>query len=71
MSFISTTDLLIECCESILHDMPKAMKGNKSAAQRIRTGTVRMAKVSKEWRKLSLDRDKKITEKKKTLRRKK
>jgi len=65
MSFIKTTDLLVELCEEILQDIPKVIKGNKSAAQRIRTKTIKLAKTSKDWRKLSLDKEKKLLKKRK------
>jgi hypothetical protein len=64
MSLTQTTDLLVDLLETILIDVPKMEKGNKTAAQRIRTNTVKLSKVSKEWRKLSLHSEKKKTKKK-------
>lgn len=58
MSYEKTTDNLVDLMENVLKDVPKALKGNKTAAQRIRTKTVELAKVSKEWRKLSLESEK-------------
>ena len=58
MSYEKTTDNLVDLMENVLKDVPKALKGNKTAAQRIRTKTVELAKVSKEWRKLSLENEK-------------
>jgi hypothetical protein len=64
MSFNQTTDVLVDLLETILVDVPKMEKGNKTAAQRIRTNTVKLTKVSKEWRKLSLNSEKKKAKKK-------
>lgn len=64
MSLIKTTELLQELCEAILQDIPKVNKGNKSAAQRVRTNTIKLTKVAKGWRKFSLDYEKKDLKKK-------
>lgn len=56
-------------------DLRKASeKGNKAASQRVRTGTVKFAKLAKEYRKESIAADKKGGKKKqakKTVRKKK
>lgn len=59
MSFPKTTDELVVLLQGILADVPKAIKGNKTAAQRIRTRTITFSKVAKDWRKLSLQQGKK------------
>ncbi len=59
MGYEKATDSLVELMEEVLRDVPKAMKGNKTAAQRIRTRTVELSKISKEWRRLSLLQEKK------------
>ncbi len=59
MGYEKTTDSLVGLMEEVLRDVPKAMKGNKTAAQRIRTRTVELSKLSKEWRRLSLEQEKK------------
>jgi hypothetical protein len=64
MSLNQKTDLLVDLLETILVDVPKMEKGNKTAAQRIRTNTIKLSKISKEWRKLSLNSEKKKTKKK-------
>ena len=64
MSYEKTTDNLVDLMENVLKDVPKALKGNKTAAQRIRTKTVELSKLSKEWRKLSLAEEKKAPAKK-------
>ncbi len=59
MSYHKTTDNLVDIMENVLKDVPKALKGNKTAAQRIRTKTVELSKLAKEWRRLSLLQEKK------------
>jgi len=58
MSFSKTTEDMSELMDSILKDIPKVYRGNKSAAQRVRTATIKLSKVSKEWRKMSLESEK-------------
>jgi hypothetical protein len=65
MAFLQTTEELAELLMTVLEDVPKVMKGNKTAAQRIRTKTVLIAKIAKIWRKESLDQEKKRAPKKK------
>lgn len=66
MSFVKSTEQIQELCESILYDIPKVMKNNKSAAQRIRTSSIKLSKLAKTWRKLSLEQERKSLKKKKT-----
>jgi hypothetical protein len=47
-------DLLI----AITHDLDKAENGNKAASQRVRTGTVKMEKIAKLYRKESIKSEK-------------
>ena len=70
MSFVKTTDQLVLLCEDILRDIPKALNGNRSAAQRVRTGTVKLSKVAKDWRRLSIQQEKKPLKKSRTRRKK-
>lgn len=65
MTYAKSTAEMLLLLEEILHDIPKALKGNKTAAQRIRSKTVRFTKVSKEWRRKSLDLERKKPLKKK------
>ncbi len=65
MAFLQTTEELTLLLQAILKDIPKVLKGNKTAAQRIRTKTVKITKVSKVWRKESLDLEKKKAKPKK------
>ncbi len=65
MTFLQTTEELAELLMSVLEDVPKVLKGNKTAAQRIRTKTVLLAKLAKVWRRESLDQEKKKAPRKK------
>lgn len=49
---------LRELLAQITHDLEKADKGNKAASQRVRTGTVRLEKVAKVYRKESIRNEK-------------
>ncbi len=71
MAFLETTEELVELLQMILEDVPKMLKGNKTAAQRIRTKTIKITKVSKVWRKESLDQEKKKNSRKKKEKKKK
>lgn len=44
--------------EKICHDLVKADHGNKAASQRVRTGTIRLEKVAKMYRKESIAEEK-------------
>lgn len=52
--------------EEIVVDLQKADHGNKAAAQRVRTGTVRLEKVAKIYRKESVAEEKRGGTKKRT-----
>jgi|JI9StandDraft_1071089.scaffolds.fasta_scaffold21698_2 hypothetical protein len=71
MSFLKTTEELVFLLKEILQDIPKALKGNKTAGQRIRLRTIAFCKVAKEWRKASLHQIKKKKSKKTAALRKK
>ncbi len=49
----------------IAHDLEKSFKGNKAAAQRVRTRTIKFAKIAKEYRKESIAEGRKGGAKKK------
>ncbi|OGN62502.1 MAG: hypothetical protein A3F09_05465 [Chlamydiae bacterium RIFCSPHIGHO2_12_FULL_49_11] len=55
---------LVDLLEEILLDVPKSVNGNKSASQRIRTKTVRLSKLTKAWRRVSLETEQKRVRKK-------
>lgn len=52
---------LRDLLSQITHDLEKADKGNKAASQRVRTGTVRLEKVAKTYRKESIKSEKSST----------
>lgn len=47
----------------ICRDLDKALKGNKAAAQRVRTCTIKLAKIAKVYRKESISAEKKEAKK--------
>src|ERR1700733_12550506 len=53
-TFKHLKDLLI----NITHDLDKAEGGNKAASQRVRTGTVKLEKIAKHYRKESIKTEK-------------
>lgn len=59
MMLSQVTEELVDLLEDVLNDIPKALKGNKSASQRIRAKTIKLGKVAKDWRRISLDLEKK------------
>lgn len=54
MAIANTMKMMRSLFEEIMHDLSKAERGNKSAAQRIRVNTVAFEKVAKIYRKESL-----------------
>lgn len=58
MAFKDTVKHLRELLGKITHDLDKADRGNKAASQRVRTGTVKMEKVAKLYRKESIKNEK-------------
>ncbi len=61
MAFSKMTDQMAEILSMIMKDIPKVQKGNKLATQRIRCATIELSKVSKKWRKMSLEVEKRQT----------
>ncbi len=51
----------------IAHDLKKSENGNKAASQRVRTGSIKMAKVAKKYRKESVSEEKKVKKAKKKI----
>lgn len=65
MGFKETVKKLKDLINVIQCDLKKADRGNKSAAQRVRNGTVRLQKLAKTYRKESLiDEKERLNEKK-------
>lgn len=52
---INTMNLLLA---AITKDLTKAVRGNKAASQRVRTGTIKLEKVAKVYRKESITAEK-------------
>jgi hypothetical protein len=55
MALTETIYQLEQLILSILKDLVKVNKGNKTAAQRVRTRTIHLEKVAKDFRKESMD----------------
>lgn len=49
-----------ELLEEMLFDLGKAERGNKTAAQRVRTKSIEFTKVAKDYRKVSVQAEKKV-----------
>ena len=59
MSYSKATDEMEVIIKAIMEDLPKVYNGNKLATQRVRCATIKLAKHSKDWRRLSLQDEKK------------
>jgi hypothetical protein len=70
MSLERTINQLHQLLSSISKDMEKVHRGNRTAAQRVRTGTIRLEKVGKQFRKESIRAEKTGRFKKKTKKKK-
>lgn len=64
MALKSTVEHMKKLIHEIAHDLEKSIKGNKAAAQRARTKTIKFAKVAKEFRKESIAEFRKVVKKK-------
>lgn len=58
MALKDTIKHMRELLSGIVHDLEKADGGNKAASQRVRTGTVKLEKVAKHYRKESIKTEK-------------
>lgn len=58
MALKDTFKHLRDLINNISHDLQKAENGNKAASQRVRTGTVKLEKVAKLYRKESIKNEK-------------
>lgn len=65
MALQTTVSTLKTLLEQIMHDLGKAERGNKAASQRVRTGTIKLEKTAKIFRKESVKADKQTKGKKK------
>lgn len=59
MALKDTTSELNELLEAVQRDLEKGSRGNKAASQRVRTGTVKLEKIAKLYRKQSILSEKK------------
>lgn len=71
MALTDTTAKLEHLLHSLSKDLLKVSRGNKSAAQRVRVGTIRLEKVGKQFRKESVDAEKSGKFRKKKIRKRK
>lgn len=58
MALKDTFKHLRDLLGQITHDLEKADGGNKAASQRVRTGTVKLEKIAKAYRKKSIKNEK-------------
>ena len=65
MTLKNTVNTMKPLLANITQDLQKAEGGNKAASQRVRTGTVKLEKVAKLFRKESIKQDKSTKGKKK------
>jgi len=70
MALQETTSHLNDLLERLSKDLLKVQRGNKSAAQRVRTGTVKLEKIAKLFRKESVCAEKSGKFKKKSKKKK-
>lgn len=54
MALKDTVKKMYTLLEDLAKDLVKAEKGNKTASQRVRTGTIKLAKIAKFYRKESV-----------------
>jgi DNA-binding protein H-NS len=63
MGLKETTQHLKKLLEEINHDLLKASDGNKTASQRVRTNSIKFAKIAKQYRKESVAAEKGVKSK--------
>lgn len=56
----NTMQQMFKYLENLKKDLDKASRGNKTAAQRVRTGSINFAKIAKLYRKESVAAEKKV-----------
>lgn len=66
MSLHDTVKEMRELLGCLAVDLEKAVNGNKAASQRVRTGTIKLEKSAKKYRKESIKAEKAMVGKKKT-----
>ncbi|MBI5346505.1 MAG: hypothetical protein HZB76_05125 [Chlamydiae bacterium] len=63
MALKDTINIMQTILEKLSKDLQKSLKGNKAASQRVRTGTINLAKIAKVYRKESIKQIKKTVKK--------
>lgn len=58
MALAETMNHLTQLLNGLMKDLGKVSRGNKAAAQRVRTGTIKLEKVAKLFRKESVHAEK-------------
>ena len=68
MGLKDTVHAIKEQLVSLCEDLEKANNGNRTASQRVRTGTIAFAKIAKLYRKESIVMEKKEAQKERKMR---
>ena len=63
MALKSTINTMRTLLEGICSDLKKSEKGNRAASQRVRTSSIKFAKISKQYRKESIAEERKESKK--------
>lgn len=63
MALKTTVEHMKKLLHEIVHDLEKSGRGNKAASQRVRTRTIKFAKVAKDFRKESIAEGRKAVRK--------
>lgn len=71
MALTDTMGKLEDILTGLTKDLEKVARGNKSAAQRVRVGTIRLEKVGKQFRKESVHAEKSGKSRKKKAKKRK
>lgn len=58
MALADTINHLNQLLHALIKDLTKVSRGNKTAAQRVRTGTIKLEKIAKLFRKESVHAEK-------------
>jgi hypothetical protein len=61
MALKETISAMRQHLAELSENLEKAAEGNRAAAQRVRTGTIKFAKTAKDFRKESVDVERKVS----------
>lgn len=70
MALKDTLNAMQELLSQMMQDLDKTARGNCAAAQRVRTGSIKFAKIAKVFRKESVDAERGIKKAKSAARKK-